>query len=170
MLSKVLSLDYLSCLQIWNIGLEKVGGGPPKLNEEKGDSHLERETKKQRRHFFVGRTTWKFCSGGEKMRNASGHQCKVKMSGIENKSEREHVWQHVSKKFLKFSRCSRAKQRQRNVQKECADAQSWFFANYTYCCFFTVLRRCLRRLSLHHFIFGLNKLINIIESFAFSPG
>ena len=34
MLSKVLSLDYLSCPQIWNIGLEKVGGRPAKLNQE----------------------------------------------------------------------------------------------------------------------------------------
>ena len=34
--------------------------------------------------------------------------------------------------------------------------QSCIFANYTNCCFFTVLRRCLRRLALHHFIFGLN--------------
>ena len=32
-----------------------------------------------------------FCSCGEKIRNASGHQCKVKMSGSEKKSEREHV-------------------------------------------------------------------------------
>ena len=43
--------------------------------------------KKQRRHFFVGRTTLKFCSGGNKMRNASGHQCKVKMSGSEKKKK-----------------------------------------------------------------------------------
>ena len=34
--------------------------------------------------------------------------------------------------------------------------QRCIFANYTNCCFFTVLRRCLRRLALHHFIFGLN--------------
>ena len=27
---------------------------------------------------------------------------------------------HVTKKFLEVSRCSRAKQRQRNVQKKCA--------------------------------------------------
>ena len=53
MLSKVLSLDYLSCPQIWNIGVEKVGGRPAKLNEEKGDSDLERQTKKQRRHFLL---------------------------------------------------------------------------------------------------------------------
>ena len=26
-----------------------------------------------------------FCNGGDKMRNASGHQCKVKMSGSEKK-------------------------------------------------------------------------------------
>ena len=69
------------------------------------------------------------------MRNASGHRCKVKMSGSEKKSERK---KRVTKKFLEVSRCSRAKQRQRNVQKKCA-ARDCFFANYTYCCFFTVL-------------------------------
>ena len=55
-----------------------------------------------------------FCSGGE---------CKVKMSGSE-KREQEHVYEIspiklVTKKFLEVSRCSRAKQRQRNVQKKC---------------------------------------------------
>ena len=35
----------------------KVGGTPVKLNEKKGDRDLEREINKQRRHFFVGRTT-----------------------------------------------------------------------------------------------------------------
>ena len=77
MLSKVLSLDKLSCPQIWNIEQEKdrekekVGGRPAKLNEKKGDKDLEQRDKKQRRYFFVGRTTLKFCSGGDKMRNAS---------------------------------------------------------------------------------------------------
>ena len=32
------------------------------------------EIKKKRRPFFFGRTTWKFFSAGDKMRNASGHQ------------------------------------------------------------------------------------------------
>ena len=51
MLSKVLSLDELSCPQIWNIeqekdkGKEKVGGWPAKLNEKKSDGDLEREIK-----------------------------------------------------------------------------------------------------------------------------
>ena len=48
-LSKVLSLDKLSCPQIWNIEQEKVGGRPAKL---KGDRDLEREIKNRRRHFF----------------------------------------------------------------------------------------------------------------------
>ena len=52
-MSKVLSLDKLSCPQIWNIEQEKdrekekVGGRPAKLNEKKGDRGLEREMKKE---------------------------------------------------------------------------------------------------------------------------
>ena len=56
------------------------------------------------------------------MRNASGHQCKVKMSGSEKKVN-ENTYdissiKRVTKKFLEVSRCSRTKQRQRNVQKK----------------------------------------------------
>ena len=102
---------------------EKVGRRPAKLNEKKGDRDLEREIK-NRRHFFVGRTTRKSCSGGDKMRNASGHQCKVKMSGNEKQANGNTYdissIKHVTKRFLKVSRCSRAKQRPRNVQKKCA--------------------------------------------------
>ena len=64
------------------------------------------------------------------MRNASGHQCKVKMSGSEKKKMNEHTYdisfiKRVIKKFLEVSSCSRA---------------------------------CLRRLALHDFIFCLIKL------------
>ena len=51
MLSKVLSLDKLSCPQIWNIEQEKdrekekVVGRPAKLNEKRGNIDLEREMK-----------------------------------------------------------------------------------------------------------------------------
>ena len=91
---------------------------------EKGRQRSRARDKKQRRQFFVGRTTSKFCSGGNKMRNASGHQCKVKMSGSEKKVN-ENTYdissiKRVTKKFLEVSRCSRAKQRERNVQKKCA--------------------------------------------------
>ena len=59
-LSKVLSLDQLSCPQLWNIEQEKdrqkekvhVGGRPAKLKEKKSDRDLQREMKR-RRHFFV---------------------------------------------------------------------------------------------------------------------
>ena len=80
MLSKVFSLDSLSCPQIWNIEQEKdrekekVGGRPAKLNEKKGDRGLVREKENKGDIFFVGRTTGKFCSCGDKMRKASGYQ------------------------------------------------------------------------------------------------
>ena len=91
MLSKVLSLDKFSFSQIWNIEQEKdrekkkVGGRPAKLNEKKGDRDLEREIKKTKETYFCWKNNMKICSGADKMRNASGHQCKVKMSGSEKK-------------------------------------------------------------------------------------
>ena len=57
------------------------------------------------------------------MRNAGGHQCKVKMSGNGKKvNEKTYISsiKRVTKKFLEVSRCSCAKQRQRNLQKKCA--------------------------------------------------
>ena len=51
---------------------------------EKGEQSCRVRDKKQRRRFFPRRTTWEFCRGGDKIRNASGHQCKVKMSGVKN--------------------------------------------------------------------------------------
>ena len=65
------------------------------------------------------------------MGNASGHQWKVKISGSEKKVN-ENTYdissiKRVTKRFLEVSRCSRAKQRERNVQKKCAARQSCFF-------------------------------------------
>ena len=57
------------------------------------------------------------------MRKASGHQRKAKMSVSEKKVNQNTYdissMKRVTKKFLKVSRCSRAKPRQRNVQKVC---------------------------------------------------
>ena len=59
MLSKVLSLDKLSCPPIWNIEQEKegekekVGGRPAKFNEKTGDRQLEREIRNRRRLFLL---------------------------------------------------------------------------------------------------------------------
>ena len=66
------------------------------------------------------------------MGNASGHQCKVKMSDSKKKKVNENTYdissiKRVTKKFLEVSRCSRVKQRQRNVQKSVPHMQSCFF-------------------------------------------
>ena len=62
------------------------------------------------------------------MRNASGHQCKEKMSGSEKKKVNENANDVSSiKKFLEVSRCSLAKQQQKNLQKKCAAHAKLFF-------------------------------------------
>ena len=68
------------------------------------------------------------------MRNASGHQCKVKMSGSEKKVNEKTYdissLKRATKKFPEISRYSRAKQRQRNVKKKSVlHVQSCLFAN-----------------------------------------
>ena len=62
----------------------------------------------------------------------------------------------VTGKFLKFSRCSRAKQRHRNVQKICYKYKVAFLLITPIVVFHR--SRCLRRLALHDFIFCLSKL------------
>ena len=64
---------------------ENVGGKLAKLNEKKDDRDLEREMKKQRRHFLLEEQHENVVAAVTKMRNASGQQCKVKMSGSEKK-------------------------------------------------------------------------------------
>ena len=55
----------------------------------------------------------------------------VKMSGSEKKLNRTayniSLIKRVSRKFLEVSRCRRAKQRQRNVQKKCLARAKFFF-------------------------------------------
>ena len=53
---------------------EKVGNSPTKLNEEKSERELEREIKKQRRHFLLEEQTENFVAAVKKMRNDSGHR------------------------------------------------------------------------------------------------
>ena len=72
------------------------------------------------------------------------------MSSSEKKvNKNTYVIKCVTRKFLEVLRCSRAKQWQRNVQKSVLHLQSCFFANYTNCCFFTVL---VAFAALHHMI------------------
>ena len=68
---------------------------------------------------------------GDKMRNASGHQCKMKMSGSEKKVNVKTYdissIKRVTKTFLEVSCCSHAKQQQRNVQKKWAACAKLLF-------------------------------------------
>ena len=102
--------------------------------------------------------TFLICSCDEKLRNANGHQCKVKLSGSETNMYDFSSIKSVTKKFVEVSRCSRAKQRQRNVQKKCAARAKLLFCQLDLLLFFTVLRRCLRSLAVHEFIYFLKKL------------
>ena len=68
------------------------------------------------------------------MRNASGHQLNAGWKRAAVKKVNENTYdissiKSVPKKFLEVSRCSRAKQRHRNVQKGVLHVQSCFFAN-----------------------------------------
>ena len=129
---------------------------------EKGWQRSRAREKKKRR-FFVGRTTWKFCSGGNKMKNASGHQSNArwKWTAVKKVNEKTcdiSLIKSVTEKVLEVSRCSRAKQRQRNGRKKCAARAKLLFCLLDLLLFFTVLRRCLRRLALHDSMFCLNEL------------
>ena len=96
------------------------------------------------------------CSGGDKVRNASGHQCKEKVNGSTYDISST---QRVTEKFLEVSRCGRAKQPQRNVQKKCAARAKLFLLIRPIAVFHRFSGvACLPRLALHDLIFCLNKL------------
>ena len=52
----------------------ECGRQASEVQREKERQTARAREKRQRRHFFVGRTTGEFCSGGGKIRNTSGHQ------------------------------------------------------------------------------------------------
>ena len=108
------------------------------------------------------------------MGNASGHQCKVKMSGSEKKVN-ENTYDissihRLTKKFLEVSRCSRVKQRQRNVQKKGAAHAKLPFLLMRPIVVFHGSPALPSALSITRFYILFEQTINIIESFAFSPG
>ena len=52
-----------------------------KVQWEKRQQRSSVRDKKQRRHFFVGGTTWKFCSGGDKMGNGQFQKISIPNNG-----------------------------------------------------------------------------------------
>ena len=108
------------------------------------------------------------------MRNASGHQCKVKMSGSGKKvNENTYVIsaiKRITTKFLEVSRCSGAKQWQGNGQKRCAARAKLLFLLIRPIIVFHRSPVLPSPLSVTRFYILFEQIINIIESFAFSPG
>ena len=108
------------------------------------------------------------------MKNASGHQCNAKMSGSEKKVN-ENTYdissiQRVTKKFLEVSRCSRAKHQQRSVQKMCAACTKLLFSLIRPIVVFHRSPALPSPLRITGFYIFFEQTINIIQSFAFSPG
>ena len=85
------------------------------------------------------------------MRNASGHQCQVKLSGSEKKkkvNENTHDISFIKRVTRKFHVLVVQNNGKEMYKKSVLHVQSCLIANKTYCCFFTVLWRCLRCLAL----------------------
>ena len=77
----------------------------------------------------------------------------------------------VTRKFLEVSRCSLAKQQQRNVPKKCAAVQiAFFLIRPIVGVFFFSPLLLPSPLSNRRFYILFERTIKIIESFAFSPG
>ena len=103
-----------------------MGDRPAKLNEKKSDRELERKIRsylleEQHENVLAAVKKWEILAA-----------TKVKMSEwkkVNNNRYDISSIKRVTRKFLEVSRCSRAKQRQRNVQKGVLHVQSCFFAN-----------------------------------------
>ena len=97
---------------------KEKSGRPAKLKEKKGDRDLEREIKSKGDIFLLEEQHENFVAV-------------VTMLAATNARIKWVNTYEISsiKKFLEVSRCSRPKQRQRNVQKSVLHVQSCFFAN-----------------------------------------
>ena len=77
---------------------------------------------------------------------------------------------HVTKKFVEDSSCSRARQRQINVQKKCAAGVKLLFLLIRPIVVFHRSPTLPSPLGITRFYILFGQTINIIGSFAFSPG
>ena len=102
------------------------------------------------------------------MRNSSGHQCKVKISSSEKKVNKKRYdissVKRVTKKFLEVSLVVVQNNGEEMYKKSVLHVLDLLL-------FSTVLRRCMPSpLSITRFYILFEQTVNIIESFAFSPG
>ena len=143
-------------------------------NEDQREKERQRARArdKNKRDTFVGRKTWTICSG-EKMRNTSGHQGENQRQWKKKVNKKTYdisSVKRVTRTFLEVSRCSRAKQRQRNVQKKYLAWAKFFFLLIRPIVVFSPFSLPSRPLSITWFYSLFEQTTKIIESFAFSPG
>ena len=142
----------------------RKSGRPAKLNERKGDRDLEREIKnngdifllQEHENFVAAVTKWEMLASTNARRKcAAVNENTYDISSI--------------KRFLEVSPCSRAKQRQRNLQKKCA-ARAKLLLLIRPFLFFQRSQALPSPLFITRFYILFEQTINIIESFPFSPG
>ena len=110
-----------------------------------------------------------FVAAVRKWEKLSGHQgAAVKKKGCKNTYDISST-KRVTRKFLEVSRCSRATQRQRNVQKKCQCTCKVAFLLITPIVVFSPFS-LLSPLSITRFYILFEQNVKIIESFTFSPG
>ena len=92
--------------------------------EKKGDRDLEREIKNKGDIFLPGERHENFVAVVRKWEMVAATNARWKWTAVKKKVNDTTYdipsIKLVTKKFLEVSLCSRAKQRQRNVQKKCA--------------------------------------------------
>ena len=117
----------------------------------------QREKKKQRRHY----SSWN-CSGGDKMRNASGHQSKENTYDISSRKR-------VTKKFLEVSLCIVVQNNSKEMYKKSVlQVQSCFFANQNYY-YFSPFSGVASPLSITRFYILFEQTLNIIRASLLAP-
>ena len=136
--------------------------------EIKGRQRSRARYKKQRRHFLLEEQHENFVAAVIKWEMLAATNARWKWAAVK-KSEQEHVYEIspiklVTKKFLEVSRCSRAKQRQRNVQNSVLHVQ------HRPIVVFPRSAALPSPLSITRFYILFEGTINTIESFAFSLG
>ena len=107
----------------------------------------------------------KFRSGGQKMRNASGQQCKVKMRGSEKKKSEQETRKVQSGSFTLWSCKTTAEKCTKKVCCTCKVA----FLLIRPIVVFPPFSGVSLPLSITRFYILFEQTINIIESLAFTP-
>ena len=123
---------------------------------EKGRQRSGERDQRKKEHFLLEEQNENFVAAVTKGEMLPATNTKWKEAAVKKKVNENTFYisskKRVTTKFLEVSRCSRAKRRQRNVQKMCAARGKLLFYWLDLLLFFTVLRHCFCRLALHNFI------------------